>query len=354
MSVGAFDEITEAQLLPRVVRLTPNLYGAAFTLMKLVPARYILRRAAAAGELGPDTTIVETTSGTFGLALAMQAALLRRRFTLVTDPVIDANLRRRLTDLGARVVVCERPAETGGYQEARLRRLAAIRAADPDTFCPEQYANPDNPAAYAVVAEHLRATVGAVDCVVGSVGSGGSMCGTVRALRSHDPAVRAIGVDTHRSVLFGPPDGHRELRGLGNSLMPPNLDHAVFDEVHWCTAAEAYTATRRLHRFHALFQGPTSGAAYLAARWWADRNPHARCVVLLPDEGYRYQATVYDDDWLARNGHAASVPPDGPVDAAAPPPDGDRWTRLDWNRRTYADVVGSAPPTRAQELEPVR
>jgi cysteine synthase len=337
-----YEEITEAQMMPRLVRLGPNLFGAVFSLMKLLPARYILRNAIERGELDRDTVVVETTSGTFGLALAMQAALLERELVLVSDPAIDANLHRRLTDLGAQVEICPEPAPTGGFQEARLRRLARIRAERPGSFCPEQYSNPDNPRSYTVVAEQLERTLGQVDCVVGPVGSGGSMCGTVRALRTRTPHTRAVGVDSHRSVLFGQPDGPRALRGLGNSLWPANLDHTVFDDVHWCTAAEAFAATRRLHARHALFQGPTSGAAFLAARWWAERHPDALCVVMLPDEGYRYQATVYDDRWLAGNGFALDVVPAEPVELTAPGPGGDRWSRLDWRCRSYQDVTGMA------------
>jgi cysteine synthase A len=342
MSATVFQEITEARLMPQLVRLGANLYGAVFSLMKLVPARYILRRAAQRGQLRPDTVIAETTSGTFGLALAMQAALTGHRLVLVSDPATDANLRRRLTDLGAEVVICERPAEVGGYQEARLARLRSFLSEHPDSFCPQQYSNPDNPAAYVDVAEHLWSALGSVDCVVGPVGSGGSMCGTVRALRTVAPAVYAIGVDTYRSVLFGQPDGPRAVRGLGNSLLPANLDHQVFDEVHWGHAAEVFAATRTLHRRHSLFQGPTSGAAYQVARWWAERNPDGRCVVLLADEGYRYQETVYDDDWLAANGFALAQPPAEPVRLDHPAQVAAHWGWYPWRRRRYADVVG--PP----------
>ncbi|WP_369359702.1 cysteine synthase family protein [Streptomyces sp. cg2] len=340
-----FQEITEAQMLPRLIRLGPNLFGAVFMLMKLLPARYILRRASERGELGPDTTIVETTSGTFGLALAMQAALMQHELTLVSDPAIDANLYRRLTDLGARVEICPEPDPIGGYQAVRLRRLAEIRAERLDSFCPEQYSNPDNPASYGVVAEQLATALGQIDCVIGPVGSGGSMCGTVRGLREHTPQTRAVGVDTHRSVLFGQPDGHRLLRGLGNSLWPANLDHAVFDEVHWCTAAEAYSATRRLHARHALFQGPTSGAAYLAAEWYARSHPDQLCVVMLPDEGYRYQATVYDDAWLADNDYVLAERPKEPVETDRADRPAAHWSRLAWGRRRYEEVPGAVPRT---------
>ncbi|WP_282791742.1 pyridoxal-phosphate dependent enzyme [Streptomyces sp. CC224B] len=339
-----YHSITEAQMMPRLVRLGPNLYGAVFTLMKLLPAHFILQRARERGELHHNTVLVETTSGTFGLALAMQAALTERELILVSDPAIDANLHRRLSDLGARVEICQEPAPVGGYQEARLRRLAEIRAQLPSTFCPEQYTNPDNPRSYERVSEQLVRTLGQVDCLVGPVGSGGSMSGTTRGLRAYTPDTLAIGVDSHSSVLFGPSDGPRELRGLGNSLWPGNLDHSLFDEVHWCTAEEAYASTRALHAGHALFQGPTSGAAYLVARWWARNHPDRLCVVMMPDEGYRYQATVYDDTWLAERGHVLDTRQDAePVTVTAPKEASGRWTRFAWGRRAYEDVPGVVP-----------
>ncbi|MFC3965636.1 pyridoxal-phosphate dependent enzyme [Nocardia jiangsuensis] len=341
----AFEEIVEATVRPHVVRLSDNLYGAVFTLMKMVPARHILRNAMQRGELGPETLIVETTSGTFGLALAMQAALLGRRLVLVSDPVIDENLARRLTDLGAEVEIVRHLAATGGYQGARLERVAEIRAREPDTFCPEQYSNPDNPRSYALVAETLSEALGQIDVLVGPVGSGGSMCGTSSFLRSVNPDMCAVGVDTHRSVLFGHEDGPRPLRGLGNSLLPPNLDHTAFDEIHWCTEGEAYASTRRLHRRHAVFQGPTSGAAFRVAEHVAAREPEAKVVVMLPDQGYRYQATVYNDEWLAQRGHSPNPVSTPPVELTHPAIEPRRWSYFAWRRRTFQEVTAAAQPS---------
>jgi cysteine synthase A len=341
----SFAEATEAYQLPRLIRLAPNLYAACFTLMKMIPARHILRKAHAEGKLEPGTIIAETTSGTFGLALAMHGVHVDRKVILVSDPVIDQRLYRRLIDLGAMVDRVPATAATGagGYQAARLERLAQIRAEHPGTFWPDQYANPDNPRSYAIVAELLLESLGQVDCLVGPVGSGGSMCGTATALRSVVPECRAIGVDTHGSVLFGHPDGHRELRGLGMSLMPDNLTHRVFDDVHWTNASSAYLATRQLHQRHAIFQGPTSGAAYLVARWWARANPSATTVVMMPDEGYRYQDTVYDDDWLLANGHLATDLPTEPTEVAEPTQPGGAWTCFAWDRRSLAEVSAGTP-----------
>lgn len=340
MTSRAFADVVEAHRIPTVVRLAPNLYALAYRLMKMVPARHILERAAAEGTLSRGTTVVETTSGTFGLALAMQCALRGHPLVLVSDPVIDARLHRRLTDLGARIDIVAEPAAHGGYQASRLARVEQVREQLVDSFCPEQYANPDNPASYAMVAELLAERIGQVDHLVGPVGSGGSMCGTARALRTAYPGLRAVGVDTHRSVLFGQPDGHRVLRGLGNSLHPANLDHTQFDEVHWVDAADVYAATRGLHRTHALFMGPTSGASYLVGSWLAGLDPDAVTVVVLPDEGYRYTDTVYDDEWLRANDfvpRSRAVPRTvaDPGEAAA------GWCRLDWDRRRLTDVVAS-------------
>ena len=349
--------ITTALELPRLVRLGPNLFGAAFTLMKLLPARHILERARQDGSLEPGTVVIETTSGTFGLALAMECSLRGHPLVLVSDPAVDPALRRRLRDLGAQVVIVERPAPVGGLQQARLDRMVELRARHPRHFLPSQYANPDNPGAYGALAEALSATLGPVDCLVGPVGSGGSMCGTALSLRQNAHDVVAVAVDTPGSVLFGQPDAPRRVRGLGNSLMPPNLDHGTFDEVHWVSDRAAFAATRALHRHHALFMGPTSGASWLVARWWARSHPDATVVALFPDEGHRYTDTVYDDAWLHRQ--ALFLPgrpgarglrrlPARPCEVTRPADAGPEWSWLGWGRRRYDEVPGVAPPPRVE------
>jgi cysteine synthase A len=110
--------------------------------------------------------------------------------------------------------------------------------------------------------------------------------------------MRTIAIDTNNSVLFGHPAGPRLLRGLGNSIMPENLDHALIDEVHWVGALQAFRKTRELYETKALFVGPTSGAAILVGEWYARHYPDQTVVAIMADEGNRYQPTVYCDDWL--------------------------------------------------------
>ena len=332
--------VADAEELPRLIQLSENLFAASFFLMKLLPANFILERAKDAGLIRPGSTIIETTSGTFGLALAIHCALKGYNLILVSDPVVDESLKRRMEELGATVDIVTKPALDGGFQRSRLDRMAQLQAEHPDHFWPSQYDNPHNPGAYAPVAELLAESLGAFDCLVGSVGSGGSTCGTSSYLRLLFPKLQTIGVDTHGSILFGQPDRKRMLRGLGNSLMPGNVDHTVFDEVHWVSAAEAFRATRLLHQTKALFKGGTSGAAYLVANWWAIQHPDRRVVVLLPDEGHRYQETIYNDKWLHENNLWLTSLPVGPRMVANPSEAGPDWSRFLWNRRTYEEVMG--------------
>ncbi|GAA2025006.1 PLP-dependent cysteine synthase family protein [Polymorphospora rubra] len=337
-----YSSVLEATELPRIIRITANLYAATFSLMKLLPARYIVDRAEAAGTLTPGTPVIETSSGTFGLGLAMVCRHRGHPLTVVGDPVIDADLRRRLEMLGARVEIVEDDGRPGGIQAARLARVEELRREHPGSFVPGQYDNPDNPAAYAAVADLVGATLGAVDCLVGTVGSGGSTGGLAAALRASNADLRLVGVDTPGSIIFGAAEGARLLRGLGSSIHPGNVDYTAYDEVHWVTPREAFHATHDLYRSHGLFMGPTSGASFQVAAWWADRNPGDTVLMVLPDEGYRYQSTVYNDAWLRAHDAVPTPNPDGPRLVEHPSDVTDRWTRLPWARRSFEAVTGPA------------
>jgi cysteine synthase len=326
---------------PRLIPLEANVTAAVFPFMKIFPAEYCLRRAREEGWIRSQSLIVETSSGNMALGLAVVCKLLRYRLTIVSDYACDGFLRRRLEDLGAQVEIVSAPLAVGGYQQARLNRLAEIRAQHADHWWLNQYDNPGNPGAYAFFAAQLVETIGHIDCLVGTVGSGGSVCGTSSFLRELFPEMITVGVDTFGSVLFGQPDGPRQLRGLGNSVHPKNLDHSIFDEVHWVTAAEAYKATRVLHQQTSLFCGGTSGAAWLVARHWAKQNPGARVVCIFPDDGYRYADSIYNDEYLWKENLWLPEMPSNPRLTDNPLDAGPSWSRMEWGRRTYADVMNN-------------
>ncbi len=327
---------------PDLVPLEPNLSALAFPLMKIYPAECALREASATGEVDDETLIVESSSGTMALALAIVCNLQGRRLAIVSDYACDRDLCKRMEDLGAKIEIVTAPAASGGYQRSRLDRLHQIREQEPHSWWVNQYNNPANPLAYETVAEDLIKTHGRVDCLVGTVGSGGSMCGLAKCLRSSCANLHVIGVDTFGSVLFGLEDGPRTLRGLGNSILPGNLDHTDFDEIHWVTAAEAYTATRLLHRTTALFRGGTSGASWMVARYWAKSNPGQRVICIFPDDGYRYLQTIYDDAYMHSQRLWCEPLPSAPESVRSPEAH-DSWTRMDWGRRHYSEVTVRRP-----------
>ncbi|RUU95919.1 cysteine synthase family protein, partial [Mesorhizobium sp. M1A.F.Ca.IN.020.03.2.1] len=326
---------------PRIIELRDGLYGASFFLMKLLPARFILERAVEQGLLKTGASICESSSGNFGLALAMLAVQYGYQLILVSDSALDRHLHTRLVQLNVHVDVVDKPARGGGFQQARLDRLTRYLKEIPGSYWPSHRSNPDNPLAYAKLAELLIERVGKIDCLVGPVGSGGSMCGTSRYLRVPFPGLHTIGVDSPKSGLFGQPSGKRHLRGLEGSIVPSNVDHRHFDEVHWLTPAEAFHATHQLHRDHGLFMGPTGGAAYRVANWWSQRNPGKKVVAIFPDEGHRYVETVYNEDWLASVSGWLQSMREEPVAVAAPTEELTSWSYFAWGRRTLDEVLSS-------------
>ena len=330
--------------MPRLARLSPNLIAAAFPLMKLMPARYILDRAEAAGELKAGSHIVETTSGTFGMAVALLSAARGYRLTLVTaSTLIDGKYKARLERIGATVIALDDP-RGDGNQPGRLECLHRLLGDDADCFWTRQYDSPGNWLAYARLAEFLIRAVGEIDCLVGCIGTGGSLCGTGRFLRTVFPHLTIFAVDTHRSMLFGQPVGRRMLRGLGNSVLPGNVRHDLVDEIHWVGAYPAYGMAHRLLREHGVFMGPTSGAAALVAEWVAHAHPEARVAVIMPDEGHRHAETVYNEDWLAALPGWPSEERLEPKTLTAIEPAAEaEWTRFEWRRRSLDDVLRTQP-----------
>jgi cysteine synthase/biotin carboxylase len=270
--------------------------------MKDRVARNILTEARRLGVLAPGNPIVESSSGTMALGVALAGRSLGHPVHIVTDPRMDRITLTKLRALGCRVHIVRRMI-SGGWQGARLARLDELMRDMPGAFWPQQYRNPDNPTAYRSMADELLTDLGALEILVGAVGSGGSLCGAGRALRRSLPCLRVVGVDSVGSALFDQPDLPGRLQsGLGNSLHPENLDRTVLDEVHWLNDHEAFSATRCLAEEQQIFGGNTSGSVYRVLGDVARRAaPGSRIVGIFPDRGDRYAETVYDDEYWAEH-----------------------------------------------------
>ncbi|MBL1076582.1 PLP-dependent cysteine synthase family protein [Nocardia sp. 2] len=281
--------------------------------MKDRPALHMVRRAEQRGDLAPGARIIESTSGTLGLGLALAGLVYRHPVTVVTDPGLEPLVARMLTAYGARVDLVAQPHPVGGWQQARRDRVAELLAAEPDSWCPDQYTNPDNVDGYESLALELVDQLGGVDILVCAVGTGGHSAGVARVLRRVNPDLRLIGVDTVASTIFGQAAGPRLMRGLGSSIHPRNVDYPAFAEIHWVAPAEAVWACRTLAATHHASGGWSVGAVALVAGWAARTHaPGTRIAAVFPDGPHRYFDTVYNDSYCEEHGVLGTAPPIDP------------------------------------------
>lgn len=293
------------------------------------PALHMVECARRRGELTPGATVIESTSGTLGLGLALAGIAYGHPVTLVTDPGLEPIMRRLLTAHGTRIEVVSQPHPTGGWQEARRQRVSELLADHHGSFCPDQYHNPDNADSYAPLAFELIAQLGRIDVLVCSVGAGGHSAGVSRILREYFPHLRLVGVDAVGSTIFGQPARPRLMRGLGSSIYPRNIDYGAFDEVHWVAPHEAVQVARKLAATRYTSGGWSVGAVGLVAGWLArTEDPDIRIAAIFPDGPARYFDTVFNDEYCHRNGLLAGHLPAEPDEIAHPAAhEVTRWTR---------------------------
>ncbi|GHE75778.1 PLP-dependent cysteine synthase family protein [Streptomyces lavendulocolor] len=293
------------------------------------PGLHMVAAARKRGELAPGARVIESTSGTLGLGLALAGITYGHPVTLVTDPGMEPLMVHQLRALGAHVDVVTEPHPVGGWQEARRQRVRELLHRTPSAWCPDQYNNPDNVAAYAPLALELTVQLGRIDVLVAAVGTGGHSAGIARTLRTFNPELKLVGVDSINSTVFGQPAGPRLMRGLGSSIHPGNVDHAAFDEVHWVAPGEAVWTCRQLARGHYASGGWSVGAVALVANWLARTEPeHTRIAAVFPDGVHRYWNTVYSDEYCRAHDLLRSFPATDPDEIARPGERTvERWTR---------------------------
>jgi cysteine synthase len=304
--------------------------------MKDRPAMHMVEQGLARGELRPGARIVESTSGTLGLGLALAGTVYRHPVTLITDPGMEPIIHRMLSAFGADVELVAEPHPSGGWQEARRNRFAELLAADPHAWYPDQYNNPDNVDAYRPLALELQAQLANIDVLVCSVGTGGHSAGVARVLREFNPNLWLIGVDTVGSTIFGQPATTRLMHGLGSSIYPRNVDYAAFNEVHWVAPAEAVWACRTLAATHYASGGWSVGAVALVAGWAARIHPRGTTIAaVFPDGPQRYFDTIYNDEFCRQHNLLGGEAPQDPAVIKDPTEQVASWTRC----ATVADPV---------------
>lgn len=252
----------------------------------------MILEAEAAGTLAPGGVIIEPTSGNTGIGLCAVAAARGYRVVVVMPETMSVERRRLMAAYGAEV---ELTAGSRGMAGA-IERAQALQAATPGSIVAGQFVNPANPAAHeaATGPEIWDDTDGKVDWFVAGVGTGGTVTGVGRFLKSKDPRIRVAAVEPADSpVLSGGKAGPHGLQGIGAGFVPQILDTGIYDEVVRVNTPDAYAMCRQLARTEGVLAGISSGAALWAAVQIA-RRPESEgktVVALLPDTGERYLST---------------------------------------------------------------
>ena len=249
--------------------------------------------AQAAGLIGPDTRVVEPTSGNTGIALAMVCAARGIPITLIMPETMSKERRALLRGFGAELILTPGSEGMGGA----IKKAQELAEADPNVFVPQQFQNAANPEVHRrTTAEEIwRDTDGKVDILIAGVGTGGTITGVGQVLKERNPDVQVIAVEPAASaVLSGQPKGPHPIQGIGAGFVPDILDTDVYDEVVPVQADDALATARRAATEEGLLVGISSGAALWAAREVAMRpeNKGKLIVVIVPSFGERYLSTA--------------------------------------------------------------
>ena len=251
------------------------------------------------GLIGPDTVIVEPTSGNQGVGLALCGAVKGYRVRVIMPDSVSQERRKLVRHYGAQVVLVHDEGDIGACIAACRRLADEMAQEDPRVFVPGQFDNPANPEAHrrGTAREILEQTGGDVDGFCAGFGTGGTLTGIGEVLRAHNPRIAIWAAEPENAaVLSGGRVGSHVQMGIGDGLVPNNLNTALIDRVCVITDAQALQTARDLARLEGLMCGITSGTNVAAALQMARAlGPGKRIVTILPDTAERYFSTALFD-----------------------------------------------------------
>ena len=255
-------------------------------------ARAMIEEAEKSGKLNADSVIIEPTSGNTGIGLASVAAAKGYRIIIVMPETMSIERRKLMKAYGAELVLTEGPKGMKGA----IAKAEELAASIPGGFIPGQFENPENPKIHFETTgpEIYDATDGTVDILVAGVGTGGTITGTGKYLKSKKPEVKVVAVEPASSpVLSTGVAGAHKIQGIGAGFVPATLDTQVYDEIITVENDDAFETGKLIGKKEGILVGISSGAALHAAIEVAKReeNKGKNIVVIFPDSGDRYLST---------------------------------------------------------------
>lgn len=253
------------------------------------PALNMIEQAEKQGLVNKDTVIIEPTSGNTGIGLAMVCAVKGYKMILTMPETMSIERRKLLSAYGAEIILTS--GEKG--MQGAVDKAIELSKKYPNSVILQQFENPANPESHInTTAEEIwRDTEGNVDVIIAGVGTGGTISGVAKGLKTHNPKIKAIAVEPETSqVLAGKPAGSHKIQGIGANFVPKNFDKNIVDEIVPVSDKNAIDTARLLATNEGILCGISSGAAMYAAIEISKRPEfkNKMVVVILPDTGERY------------------------------------------------------------------
>ena len=271
-------------------------------------ARYVVDQAESRGWLSPGGVLVESSSGNLGIALALIGSQRGYRVIIVVDPNTSKQNIAIMRAYGAEIVIETERDDTGNYHKTKLARARKIAEREQGGYWVNQTANELNAEAHCLTtgAEIVKQTARDLDFCVIATSSGGQVAGIAAAVTEHIPGVRVVAVDVIGSQIFNRQGSQYLTPGLGLSWPPKILRPELIDYVCLIDDRTSFETARFLTR-RGLMVGPSSGAVAAACYRVCQEHPRARILGVLADGGERYLTTLFDDDWMEKNGFDTAV-----------------------------------------------
>lgn len=266
-------------------------------------ALFIIHQAVLNEEVNENTTIIESSSGNFAIALASICCELGLKFIAVIDPNINTMNRQLLEMLTPHVIMVQNTDVTGGYLLTRIEKVKELCAETENSYWPNQYDNKNNPIAYEYgLAQEIHQSFEKLDYIFVAVSSTGTLMGLAKELKRKNEYIKVIAVDIEGSVIFNQAPKKRYISGIGASKVPTHLDPVYIDDVIIVSHEQIVQGCRDLLKKQLVFAGASSGAVYFAACKYAEMH-HLQGktgLIICPDRGYTYLDSIYCNEWSSR------------------------------------------------------
>lgn len=268
--------------------------------IKTRTAYNMLKEAEARGIIKPDTIIVEPTSGNQGIGLALIGAVKGYRTIIIMPDSVSEERRKLVRHYGAEVILVHDDGNIGECIDECLRQALRMAAENPKVFVPQQFENPDNPAAHknSTAIEILEQAGGPIDGFCSGIGTGGTITGIGEVLKEKNPHMQIWAVEPENAaILSGGSIGTHIQMGIGDGLIPKILNQNIYNDIYVVTDDEAINAAKDLARKEGIMCGISSGTNVAAAIAMAKKlGPGKTVVTVLPDTAERYFSTPLFED----------------------------------------------------------